>query len=415
VTTTEAVADRILRPTFNSGNAPPALLFGTGLTLLGVMRVLGRAGIPFYVVGKHDGFYTHSRWYRCLPGTASALPNNLASVLERLSVSSAVLMPCSDDWALAVANLPSSLRNRFPVTTPAPETVQTMVDKWRFAQFLAWRSIPHPETELLESRQAAENLPARNWHGKLLKPISSVEFTRKHNLKGFLVNSREEGLARARQIDFPVLLQEYIPGPPTASFFLDGFVDHEGHRLACFARQRLRMCPEKLGNSTALLSVPLAKVHGAVEIIERIIASLAYKGIFSAEFKCDERDHTYKIIELNARPWWYVEFAARCGVDVCSLAYRDALGLSSAAVDRYQVGRRCVFLPVDFHAYRTLRPTQKLSLWSWARSWLGAQDALFELSDPRPFFAFVSNLVRRRKRANKHCVPALSSAHGTRA
>jgi hypothetical protein len=86
-------------------------------------------------------------------------------------------------------------------------------------------------------------------------------------------------------------------------------------------------------------------------------------------------------------------------------------------VDHYQVGRRCVFLPVDFDAYRTLREARKMSLYSWIRSCVGAQDALFELSDPRPFFAFANNLVRRRKRGpSKHRVPALSSAHeGTRA
>jgi len=52
--------------------------------------------------------------------------------------------------------------------------------------------------------------------------------------------------------------------------------------------------------------------------------------VFSAEFKFDERDGLFKILEVNARPWWYVDFAARCGVDVCRMAYRDALATRSS-------------------------------------------------------------------------------------
>ena len=54
--------------------------------------------------------------------------------------------------------------------------------------------------------------------------------------------------------------------------------------------------------------------------------AVSYRGIFSAEFKCDDRDGFFKILEVNARPWWYVEAAACAGMDVCSMAYHDALG-----------------------------------------------------------------------------------------
>ena len=43
----------------------------------------------------------------------------------------------------------------------------------------------------------------------------------------------------------------------------------------------------------------------------------------------------FKILEINARPWWYVELASRCGVDVCTMSYRDAFG--SARHKRYGV------------------------------------------------------------------------------
>jgi D-aspartate ligase len=377
---------------------PPALVFGRGLTLLGVMRQLGRAGIPLYVVGTEKGFHTRSRWYRSLGEyPLRTEPHTLAPFLRQLPLPGAVLVPCADDWAQAVSNLPRNLQDRFLSVTPASAVVETMVDKWRFAEFLRRTEIPHPRTELIADRAEAEILPRSEWQGKILKPLNSVEFSHKHGVKGFLVNSVDEALAALRKVDFPIMLQEYIPGPATASFFLDGFVDHRGRMLACFARQRLRMHPEKLGNSTLMESIPLERVQGAREIMNRIVSATDYTGIFSSEFKYDERDRRYKIIEINVRPWWFVEFAARCGVDVCRLAYRDALGLPVSSVETYDVGRRCTFFPNDCRAYRTLRRTGTTSAWSWLKSWIGAQDALLELSDPMPFAAFVGETLKKRR------------------
>ncbi len=392
---------------------PPALLFGCGLTLVGVMRTLGRAAIPFYVVGSTKGFHTRSRWYRHLETDPFELrPEQLAGYLRELPLRRAVLMPCSDDWAQAVANLPTELQHRFPAPLPGSSALDTMTDKWRFAQFLSQHGIPHPATELLRSRHEAELVAVDRWRGKILKPISSVEFVWQHGVKGFLVGNPAEAIAALNKISFPILLQEYIPGPPTASFFLDAFVDRRGRMLACFARQRLRMHPDKLGNSTLMESIPLRRVQAAREILDRIIAAAAYRGILSAEFKYDYRDECYKIIEINSRPWWYIEFAARCGVDIPALAYRDALGMAVSPVESYQVGRRCVFLADDCRAYRHLRRSGTLNLWSWVKSWLRADDALFELSDPKPFLTLAMQTVRRAPRAPRQAPASLRAEAG---
>ena len=53
---------------------------------------------------------------------------------------------------------------------------------------------------------------------------------------------------------------------------------------------------------------------------------------------------------MNARPWWYVDFAARCGIDVCDMAYRDALGGDVEPVTGYELGRRCVYPRLDLQS-----------------------------------------------------------------
>ena len=71
---------------------------------------------------------------------------------------------------------------------------------------------------------------------------------------------------------------------------------------------------------------PPSDVASAAGSLERLLRGIDYRGVFSAEFKHDERDGLFKILEVNARPWWFAGFAASCGLDVCDMSYRDALG-----------------------------------------------------------------------------------------
>jgi predicted ATP-grasp superfamily ATP-dependent carboligase len=133
------------------------------------------------------------------------------------------------------------------------------------------------------------------------------------------------------------------------------------------------------------------------------VNSIGYRGVFSAEFKYDQRDGRFKLLEVNARPWWYVEFAARCGVNVCAMAYRDALGLPVASVERYAVGRRCVHPQHDRAVGLRLWREGSLSLWSLARSWLGASQPVLCWDDPLPgaasFAIWLRDGLRRRHAA----------------
>ncbi len=389
-------------------SAVPVLALGGGLTLTGVIRILGRDKLPLYGVCDNGDCVQHSRWYCAPPLRAENLaPDHLETFLRFFPLERAVLMPCTDDWLRAVTALPDSLSRRFPASIGPPSVVHTMVDKSRFAQLLDSTGTPHPETMLVTSREHLESLSSQCFNGKIIKPLSSVEFARKHGVKGYLVRNQAEALRSSVNIDFPILLQDFIPGPPTANFFVDGFVDQHGQICARFARQRLRMYPPNLGNSSLLISVPLSGIAEAVKALDRLLSSVPYRGIFSAEFKYDRRDGHFKILEINARPWWYVEFAARCGVDLCRLAYRDALDLPVQPIRDYQVGRRCVYLPNDLRAYLDLRRDDHVSFWSWAQSWAGADGALLAWDDPRPAVTYLRGAVGRalhrigrRKRSN---------------
>jgi predicted ATP-grasp superfamily ATP-dependent carboligase len=162
------------------------------------------------------------------------------------------------------------------------------------------------------------------------------------------------------------------------------------------------MFPPDFGNSSAMVSLPLAEARPAIDSLARLLEHLAYRGVFSAEFKWDARDNRFKLLEVNPRAWWYVEYAAWCGVNVVRLAWLDALDQPVPDVTSYRVGRRCVYPSYDGPARRAMPRDQRPSRLALYRSWIGARQPVFQLADPLPwageFLARAAGAIRRRVR-----------------
>ena len=121
-----------------TGSRPPVLIFGAHLAALGVLRILARHGIQAYVVDDTTNVIVHSRWYRPAERTLAETSdsNVLAGYLRSLELPTAVLIACSDRWALAVSGLPPDVRERFPASIAPHESIERFVDKDRFREDL---------------------------------------------------------------------------------------------------------------------------------------------------------------------------------------------------------------------------------------------------------------------------------------
>lgn len=378
----------------------PVLVFGRGITALGVIRTLGRAGIRSFLVSEDPGDLTLSRWHRPPPATGSApSPATLAGWLEdACRLEKAVLIPCSDTWARPVAALPERLAASYRASVPDPEVLATFLDKLRLGRRLEALGVPHPRTMQIDEVRELESLDDELISSGFLKPHHTDEFLRRFRVKAFSFGDLDEARHRFRELraaGLGAVVQEYIPGPPTSHVFLDGFMDRRNRIRGLLARRRVRMYPRDFGSSTVTETVPMADVEPAAKSLRHLLAELEYRGVFSAEFKRDQRDGIFKLLEVNGRPWWYVEFAARCGVDVCDMAYRDALELPVPEAAGYRVGARCVHGERDLEAFWQARRSGDVSVRSWFRPWVGASQTVLSLSDPGPGVALAVQLVRR--------------------
>lgn len=376
---------------------PALILGGASATALAVIRSLGRQGIPAFAVGTGTSFVSHSRWHRRLPGVSGVEPTpaSLADLLTTLPFERMVLVPCSDGWVAAIADLEPGLAARFPASQASPATIDILLDKALLATTLERLGVPHPRTARIEPSDSPAAFPTWALDGAFLKPRNSEAFQRRFGVKARWFRSPAEAMtlvAEAAQAGLGLVLQEYIPGPPTRHYMVEGFVDRTGAVCARFVRQRLKMHPTDFGDSVWMRSVAIAAVEPAVGLLDHLLVALGYRGMFEAEFKYDDRDDRFKLLEVSARPWGFVAFAARCGVDFCSMAYRDALGLTVNPGVGYEAGRYCV-LPSG--QWRLMREGQ-LSLSQWGRSLVGASQLVLCRDDPAPAVADALSWFRRK-------------------
>ncbi len=380
----------------------PAIVFGGDVTGLAVVRALGRAGVTVLVAQPAHPLVRGSRWHRPLNGAPpeGGADGELAAWLGGLPYERSVLYPCSDRWATAIAALPAAVSAAHVPVSPRNAALERLVDKARFADAVAELGVPAPRTVPVQTAADLAALSDEELGGSFLKPVDSQAFRARYGVKGLRPSDRAEAAAMLAALaaeGLEVVVQEFVPGPPDAHVFLDGYVDRAGTLRACLARRRLRMFPPGLGNSTLSETIMLADAADAVTAVERLFAGIGFTGLFDAELKRDERDGVAKILEVNARPWWQLGIAAAAGLDLALLAYRDAAGGEPPPSERYRVGVRWVYPVPDARAWWRSRgkggdPGLPV------RAWLGAGNAVWNRDDPLPLLAELAMMLKRARR-----------------
>ena len=384
-----------------SGEQPPVLIFGSHLAALGVLRVLARRGIPAYVADDTSNVITRSRWYRAADRTLreTADPAVLADYLRSLPLPTAVLIACSDQWALAVSGLPADLKERFPASIAPHVAIEQFVDKDRFRELVDHLDIPRPRTMAIGEPADIARASDEDLAMGFLKPTESQAHNRRFKTKGFFIESREHAMGlveQARESGITFMLQEYIPGGMANTFIVDGFVDRHGEIRALHARRRVRMEPPRLANTCCDVTIPLEDVAASMPALRTLLAATRYRGIFMIEFKFDDRDGLFKIIELNARPFWLVGHVERAGVDLPWMSYLDAQGLDVPRPAPYQVGRYGMYEILDAAAIGRALAGRRRPDGPVLKPWLLGDKALFWWSDPMPALGGLGQSVARR-------------------
>lgn len=386
-----------------------ALVLGGSVTALGICRNLGLNGIKVYCVNENLNEAAFSKFCVKFFRTREIEHNItvLSSFLDELRLpvaGEAVIFPASDLFCLAIAKISAILGDHYAYLSKQ-SAVETLVDKTKFCLSLSGTDIPHPTTQVLNIADP-ENITTKLKYPILIKPAVAQDFW-KFNTKSIVAhNSTELGksINLVKNHKIPVVLQEIVPGPPTNTFGIAGYMDRNYEIKGVFSYHRIRGWPLGFGCNSIIESIPIKEVGKLKDCTVDYLKRIKYCGLFEAEFKQDERDGVPKLIEINARGWLQNHFPTVCGLNLVLIAYLDAVGKRVNYCETYKTGVKWIHPFSDMRAAMTMFKKGELRLSKYLHSirhvidypYFNAKDLLPSFSNP--FFAgpvYTKELLRK--------------------
>ncbi len=370
--------------------AIPAYVLGLGPTGLGAARSLGRRRIPvFGATWRREDPALSSRYLsaRVCPDPAEEPERAVEFLCEesRRIGAAPVLFTATDACTALAARYQEVLRSCFRLPPGPGEVVEALIHKWRQYQLAVQFGIEAPRTVYGATLEEASAVSCELNYPVLIKPCLGYRWRGYFPGKGIEVGDRfalAEQLKAVYARGIEVILQEIIPGPASNLLSVCCYIGSGGGVLALLAQRKIRQVPVDLGVGSLVESVRTPpEVKGAVCFLKAV----GYRGPAEVEFKRDERDGRWKLIEFNLRLWEQNALAAACGLDFPYIQYLDLIGRAPEAGSGFREGVRWLALWEDLHAARTLARRGELTLWDWIVSLRGVgAHAWFSWDDPLP-------------------------------
>lgn len=386
---------------------PGAIVLGGNFVGLGVVRSLGRQGIPVWVVDADHrksiaqfSRYT-KRFIECKKGVVSLLLEEA----RQAKLDGWVIFPTSDEYVELLSANFEALSSDYRLAASRPEVTGFALDKRLTYQRAVELGIATPWT--FTGQTAAELERHDPPYPLILKPAVNHHFFPHTNVKALPVGSFAELQQRFAQMSLyispdAILAQERIPGGGENQFSLCALCK-EGRVLASIVAQRRRQYPIEFGNASTFVQTveqPIVEAAG-----RRFLENIGFDGIGEVEFKFDPRDSKFKILDANLRPWGWHTLGMAAGVDFAHLLFQQKTGVKIQPIVTHRKAswvREITDLAALAKSKNRFAELKSLfSAWASGKFTL----ATFSISDPRPFFAelyfFVTSGISRQKQAEQ--------------
>ena len=367
-----------------------AVVTGADYRGLGVVRSLGRRGIPVWVL-KQEGQLLGatsryaSRSLTCPPsGDEQKQIDFLRDLANREGLDGWALFPTTDEAVALIGGHHEFLQKYYRLTTPSWEVLRWGCDKRLLYRLATDLGIDAPQTFCPRSREELATLDCR--FPVILKPAMRLGSNRLNRDKAWRIEARAELLTRydeACQWLAPEMLmvQELLPGWGESQFSYAALC-RDGSPLASIVARRLRQFPMDFGRfSTYVESVDEPRV---VEPAVRLLAAMRFTGLVEVEFKKDARDGKFKVLDINPRVWGWHTLCRRAGVDFPYLAWLLVNGEPVPEL-RGHAGKRWIRMGADLPMAMQEILLGRLSLEDYLNSlWGSLECAIFAWDDPVP-------------------------------
>ena len=372
-----------------NNSVPVVVLVSSQHGGVGIIRSLGRAGIP--VFGVHQNFREPAartqflrrvfRWDFSSAPAADSL-SFLREVARQIG-RQPLLIATSDVTALFVAENAEILAREFLFSSSCAEVVRCFVSKRQTFELCRKLRIPTAETASPESQEEVLNF-VRTASFPIIVKGEYGEFwgRRRRRVRVAIVGDENELLEvfdlNATAGKPGIILQEYIPGGDDAIWMFNGYFNNQSQCLFGATGRKLRQYPAHKGST----SLGICARNEAVEAqTKQLMQAVSYRGPLDIGYRFDVRDGQYKLLDANPRIGSAFRlFAAENGLDVARALYLDLTGQSIPCA-RVSEGRKWIVESNDLASSWTYFREGKLTLSAWMRSLRGVQEGVWLASD----------------------------------
>lgn len=383
-----------------SDGKPIAFILGNNQTTgLGVVRSLGRKGIPVLWLDldpKNVGFLSryikgffcpHPRYEE------QAYIEFLQQLGQNLS-NKGILMPLGDIELIAILKNRRLLEKYFQFPVAPYDVTIKFLDKKIFYKTLENEGMPHPRTFFPNDISDLTFIEKEINYPCLVKPNLSGYFSKDFHTKLFIAKSKLEmrkDYERAKVKNQDVVIQEIIPGEADKMYGFNAYYDHTFTPVGSFMYHRIREWPHFSGNGCLIHNIMLPELE---QMITPLMKKIKYFGIVDVEFKKDIRDGSFKIIEINPRIWLQNSLPTRCGYNLPYISYLDTLNKFIENPIQIENDMKWLCFFDDMRStFRSIK-NRNFSLQEWIKSFHGKKEyAVYARDDPLPFFGLFAKYI----------------------
>jgi predicted ATP-grasp superfamily ATP-dependent carboligase len=313
------------------------LVLGADYRGLGIVRSLGRRGIPVFVVKDGDDVLAaHSRYAgrtaRLADGDDAERARFLSELARREGLEGWTLFPTSDESLAFVGRRHAELSEHFLMTTDPWSLVRWAHNKRLTYEMADRLGVTHPAT--WHASTAAEAATLDIEFPVIIKPAAKESRNALTVAKAWRVDNRwqlRQAFDAAAALMDPELLmiQEFVPGNGGTQLSYAALTD-QGRPLATVVARRSRQYPADFGRASTF--VETIDCPAIVAPARALLAELGLTGLVEVEFKFDARDGRHKLLDVNPRVWGWQSVCALAGVDFPYLCWRQVHGQEVAPV-----------------------------------------------------------------------------------
>jgi D-aspartate ligase len=374
-----------------------AIILGGTHGSLAVARSLGRRGIPVWLIETSRSVAGFSRYVkRRLTWEGPEDPGALDWLFDLAGhhdIGNWVLFPAADPETRFIAENHERLASRFRLNTLPWETLRQAQDKNLLYKRAAELGLAYPKSYYPDD---VASIPDPGRFPVIIKPTMREDNNPLAVAKAWRADNQAEyerlyGEARRFLSPEDIVVQEMIPGDGETQFSYTGLWNR-GQPIASMLARRTRQYALSFGTGTFVETVDNPEVE---KIAVRLLSSFAYHGLVEAEFKYDERDGLYKVLDVNTRIWTWIGLGEAAGVDFPWLAWRAEMGDVPEAA-RGRAGASWRYLPRDILAGVLEIRSGTGNIGDFLRSlFRRSAAASFALDDPLPGLLDLPLVVRR--------------------